>query len=49
VTLKYHVDDVDVVEDAQQDCCILRVQPLERLADHLIEAAIRPLFARNKL
>jgi hypothetical protein len=49
VMLKDPVDDMDMVEDLQQNRAILRVQPVEILADHVVEAAIGPLFVANKL
>jgi hypothetical protein len=42
--LKDPVDHMDMVKDAQHDRSLLLGQPLEILADHIVEAAISPLL-----
>jgi hypothetical protein len=49
VMLKDLIHDKDVVADSNQDRRILRIQPIEVLANHVIEVAIGPLFVANKL
>jgi hypothetical protein len=48
MVLENPIDDMDVVEDAQEDRRVLGVQPAEVLGGCLIQAAIRPLFAVNE-
>ena len=47
--LKDPIDHVHVVENAQHDRGFFVGQPIEILANHLVEAAIRPSFDGNQL
>lgn len=47
--LKDLIDKMHVVEDTNEDLCVLRIQSFEILAGNIIEAAVGPLFVVNEL